>query len=1265
MSQKRAEPLMLFVKACRFGGLVRSCAIKPFARLLHTSSSMAKSKFEYVRNFETDDTCLRNCYIVVRLDGRNFHKFAEQHKFAKPNDNRALGLMTQSARSVMGELEDIVVAYGQSDEFSFVFKRTSTLFKRRASKLMTHVTSQFSSSYVFYWKDFFGEQPLLYPPGFDGRVVLYPSNRNLRDYLSWRQADCHINNLYNTVFWTLVQKGQLTTAQAEDRLKGTLAADKNEILFSEFNINYNNESALHKKGTTLIWEKQDETVVKRTKLPNEEEKEVSVTRSRRRVQAYYSEQLFVRMRPPPPALHRGGVRSPRCLWLLLLLRCVAEAALSEGEDEQGSLRSILPHVKSYEITHPIWLHPHRHRRSGNKEHPTEALVQISAEGQELRLHLEKNEQLLAPGYQEVWYTPDGARKSSSPVSTGHCFYHGEVLGMEDSSVAVSTCSGLRGLISLNASVSYLIEPLPASADAQRHAVFRAEHLHLPGGSCLHHHGNKEHGERLDDFIHGMMSPQSVREKRDLSQNMKYVELLLVADKAEYENHERSLERTKTKLLEAANLVDKYYKALSIRVALIGLEVWTDQDKISVSDNPHSTLAAFLSWRRKQLRALPNDNAQLITGRAFQGTTIGLAPLKAMCSDYQSGGVNTDHSEPAVGVAATMAHEMGHNFGMNHDSTGCCQARPEDGGCIMAAATGHPFPRVFNECNLKELKSYLSSGGGKCLFNLPNTRVMYGGQRCGNGYLEDGEECDCGNEEECTSPCCNANNCTLKAGAECAHGVCCDNCKLKSPGVLCRAPSGSCDLPEYCDGKAESCPANFYLVDGTSCAGGKAYCYTGMCLTLEQQCRSLWGQDGRQAPDLCFQKVNEAGDMYGNCGKDLLGKYRSCKDRDALCGKIQCLTSASKPIENNAVLIETTVRLGNKKIQCMGTHVYKAGQVDEETQGDTLDPGLVMTGTKCGDDSICFNGECRNASFLRADECNAKCNGHGLCNNNHNCHCDAGWAPPLCNQRGSGGSIDSGPVISYSNLLPVLLVLPLVLFVVLAAVGLWCRYRHKLRPLKTTAPPPVPNCSVPVAGKSLHPDSQVNGHANPTFLLKNQNSDHLGKSSPRPSPSCPTRGNAITRPAVKPPPIPAYATGQKEPPPQIHPVAAAQRQYSPQAYTPPSLKSAQLTKQTRNQAPPPPSGPPPLPSVDAKTRSQHSTAPKPIPAPPSRPPPPCPVSKPSVEQQQTRGLQLTTNALQRGKAALAPSAGQKKPNSTQPPIRPIKLLLSEDCNDDDV
>ncbi|XP_028271482.1 disintegrin and metalloproteinase domain-containing protein 19 isoform X2 [Parambassis ranga] len=923
--------------------------------------------------------------------------------------------------------------------------------------------------------------------------------------------------------------------------------------------------------------------------------------------------------------------------LLVVLLCVQAAAVSvyNGENKRGSLSSILEHTQSYEVTYPMWLHPHRDRRSASDKHPAEVQVLISAEGQELRLHLQKNEQLLAPGYQEIWYTSEGARMSSSPANTGHCFYHGEVLGMEGSSVAVSACSGLRGLISLNTSVSYMIEPLPSSVDAEQHAVFRAESLHLPRGNCLHHHGNKEHEDGLNDFIHGMMSLRSRREKRELSQDMKYVELLIVADKTEFENHGRDFEKTKQKLLEAANLVDKFYKALSIRVALIGLEVWTTQDMINVSDNPYSTLAAFLSWRRKQLHSLPNDNAQLITGKSFQGTTIGLAPLKAMCSDYQSGGVNSDHSESAVGVAATVAHEMGHNFGMNHDTVGCCQAKADDGGCIMAAATGHPFPRVFNDCNRKELKSYLSSGGGKCLFNLPNTRAMYGGQQCGNGYLEDGEECDCGEEEECTSPCCNANNCTLKAGAECADGVCCHNCKLKSPGVLCRAPSGQCDLPEYCDGKAESCPANFYLVDGTSCAEGQAYCYTGMCLTLEQQCQSLWGRDSRPAPDLCFKRVNEAGDMYGNCGKDLHGKYRSCKDSDAKCGKIQCSTSATKPFGHNAVSIETTIPVGNKKIRCMGTHVYKLGQGDEEPQGDTLDPGLVMTGTKCGDGLICFNGLCRNASFLSADECNAKCHGHGLCNNNHNCHCDAGWAFPHCDQWGLGGSVDSGPVPGKNSLLRFLIGF-LVFFVVLAAIILWCLYTHKLRPLKASAPTPVPACSVPVESKPICTDGHVSGHANPTFLLKKKDSD---KSSPRPSPPCPTRTrNAIVRPAVKPPPIPAYAAEQRAPTPQaqIQPVSSPQSHHSSQGLT----SSPQLTGQNPNQPSPPLSGPPPLPSIKPKNQSAIS---KQRPNPPNRPPPPLPANKQSARPPPAKSLQVTSNDLQRRKAALAPSAGQKKPN----------------------
>lgn len=43
-------------------------------RCLRLGATMAKSKFEYVRDFEADDTCLAHCWVVVRLDGRNFHR---------------------------------------------------------------------------------------------------------------------------------------------------------------------------------------------------------------------------------------------------------------------------------------------------------------------------------------------------------------------------------------------------------------------------------------------------------------------------------------------------------------------------------------------------------------------------------------------------------------------------------------------------------------------------------------------------------------------------------------------------------------------------------------------------------------------------------------------------------------------------------------------------------------------------------------------------------------------------------------------------------------------------------------------------------------------------------------------------------------------------------------------------------------------------------------------------------------------------------------
>jgi tRNA(His) 5'-end guanylyltransferase len=76
--------------------------------------------------------------------------------------------------------------------------------------------------------------------------------RSILAQLGTDDSKGHINNLYNTTFWALVQQGGMGEREAEQRLKGTVASDKHEILFQEFRINYHKEPECFKKGTVMF-----------------------------------------------------------------------------------------------------------------------------------------------------------------------------------------------------------------------------------------------------------------------------------------------------------------------------------------------------------------------------------------------------------------------------------------------------------------------------------------------------------------------------------------------------------------------------------------------------------------------------------------------------------------------------------------------------------------------------------------------------------------------------------------------------------------------------------------------------------------------------------------------------------------------------------------------------------------------------------------------------------------------------------------------------
>ena len=218
---------------------------------------MSKSRFEYVKQFESEDNLLPNCWIVIRIDGSSFGSFVTSHEFAKPVDARGVQLMDRCAQEVMRRFGDIIIAYGHSDENSFVLRRDSVLFSRRSSKLNSSISSSFSAFFVFFWSEYFPNSPLQYPPSFDGRCVCYPTDENLKDYLSWRQVDCHINNLFNTAFWNLVLRGGHSPHEARTMLRNTTTNQLNDILFSRFTINYNNLPEMFRRGSLIFWHDSD------------------------------------------------------------------------------------------------------------------------------------------------------------------------------------------------------------------------------------------------------------------------------------------------------------------------------------------------------------------------------------------------------------------------------------------------------------------------------------------------------------------------------------------------------------------------------------------------------------------------------------------------------------------------------------------------------------------------------------------------------------------------------------------------------------------------------------------------------------------------------------------------------------------------------------------------------------------------------------------------------------------------------------------------
>ncbi|XP_062861453.1 disintegrin and metalloproteinase domain-containing protein 23 isoform X2 [Trichomycterus rosablanca] len=619
-------------------------------------------------------------------------------------------------------------------------------------------------------------------------------------------------------------------------------------------------------------------------------------------------------------------------------------------------------------------------------HLAQASFQLDAFGSRFILDLTLNNDLLSSNYVEIHY-----EKGKPIMSKGgeHCYYRGQVRGNEASRVALSTCNGLHGMFDDGVHL-YLIEPLK-----QIHAIDGAARPHIlrKKPSFLHFSDPEETDKESQMSELDKMSWLLSRKKRAMPRNvfeeMKYIELMIVSDHNMFKRM-RTKQQTQNFAKSVVNFVDAIFKEqLNTRVVLVAIEIWTDKDHIPISVMPLDMLRNFSKYRQQHI-SQHADAVHLFSNVTFHYRQSSAAFFGGICSVSRGVGVNEYGSTWTM--AFSLSQSLAQNLGIQWDPAASrnkeCGCVDSWVGCIMEE-TGVQHPRTFSKCSISDYKEFLLKGGGSCLFNKPSK--LFEPTECGNGYVEFGEECDCGVRAECYKDCCK--KCSLSNGAHCSDGPCCNNtCLLYPRGYSCRYAVNDCDISETCTGDSGQCPPNLHKQDGYMCNLNEGRCYSGECKTRDSQCKYVWGPKSESSEKFCYEKLNTEGSQKGNCG-EFGEKWIQCGKHDVFCGYLLCTNVGQTPrigrIKGD--ITPTTFNHQGRLIECSGGHVL----LDDNT-----DIGYVENGTPCGPSMMCLDRKCLPIQFLNMSACPISpsghiCSNHGVCNNEATCSCDITWAGTDC------------------------------------------------------------------------------------------------------------------------------------------------------------------------------------------------------------------------------------------------------------------------------
>ncbi|XP_066530295.1 disintegrin and metalloproteinase domain-containing protein 17a isoform X2 [Hoplias malabaricus] len=246
-------------------------------------------------------------------------------------------------------------------------------------------------------------------------------------------------------------------------------------------------------------------------------------------------------------------------------------------------------------------------------------------------------------------------------------------------------------------------------------------------------------------------------------------------------------------------------------------------------------------------------AHLFTYQDFDEGTLGLAYV-ASSRDQALGGLCSKPYYPSqsakkpsylnTGLTSTKnygktiltkeadlvtTHELGHNFGAEHDPDNIADCAPSDdigGKYVMypiAVSGDHVNNKRFSSCSKTSVSKTLRVKAQMC-FKVRTSKL------CGNSRVEEGEECDPGLLHLNDDLCCTSS-CKFQRNAECSdrNSPCCNNCRFQEQGKICQESiNATCKAMSKCTGMSSDCPTPGNLPDGTECVD-KGVCSKGKCM----------------------------------------------------------------------------------------------------------------------------------------------------------------------------------------------------------------------------------------------------------------------------------------------------------------------------------------------------------------------------------------------------------------------------------------------------